>query len=1139
MGQRLCPGKTTALYEPKKITILGQEVGLSGVMDPGGGAYGINSDIFHLKVNECSAQLYVNEGLGHPYNTAVMRRILNTLGTVIIDPDSGDPLVPDDPSNPDDGLGDQIMNYRPPDGYKTKFELREKLGKDLYNKVKDFLCVHTWCDNQVVNPVPLSGSNPVKLAYHTELFETPTHGVRGNARLTRFCEDNFLADDVIVYSQKELIPTHIEVTSRAPININTVPRQILIAVLQGLEGFFVMEQKKYEKGRSSSYEVNLLTHIFSYPAYSPVGGLTKRKVVGDIGVLFRTRPIDQQTTEKLADLLIKQRPFLSWDQFNRLIDSIVWHPPDGPDVDEAVLYDGRGAEELNLVESPEVYYSLKWDHFYRHYASQAMADVIKANFNPNLHLNELNPDAILWQWVDKTDLIKNSTEFCFLPTGYFEIESVGRILRAEWQDGRFHISPYLLIMKDSFEYNNQVMGQRRLTVEVKLWDLYRQTSQKDFYRGSFSTNTNQQFQTCGNWACESGPALNNGTLPFEIDHEGYITLATYGGSLPAGQHRIKGLAYTRDPEPVPASSSEVPNSSTLVPDHFDYIDADRRDGFYADKDTRRIYYMKIPKMGVFSYWLKPALHPELDGYTRTISSINRAWSYGLFDHDVGGPSYSNILGLICEDTPPNYTYRLPYSMRFRFAGYRYKPAWGEFPVETYFAVSTTLNHLHHECGSGPTWDQHQWSLLDSPLMAHRWLHVAILWRFELENFVFSNCYSAIYVNTRHVSDYLEDKGVDPPMGLHTYHDEGTGSLGMAWSGRPNPFVLGGDRWCQRPCHYTIDEFYFMHGGLPTIPVPCPCQEARACKSGTGSGDCSICPPERRCKGGEGTPCPCPPESECKNLDPCTCSFFNKCRWGWWGSTCKRTCKCGRVGSQCVLEKCVCSSIECEACPCEGDGWLEECDFECSCDDCILGCVCENGTIDPDRPPLPEGFKSQWRLGRYYRGNDAEFISPDVDFIRRVGRVVPEPNKIEDPYGNLRWGGKERLKESEARQWLTQTWYNPAIKILGVTWTAYTKEVMDHHGTEYGEPVKWLDAQVELSLERKEGNNWLHIAGPFLNADAGWAPVFAKVPSGKIRYRVRFNTRAPLDAILLETPVLDDVTIYWASWPEFFSWMEGY
>jgi hypothetical protein len=179
----------------------------------------------------------------------------------------------------------------------------------------------------------------------------------------------------------------------------------------------------------------------------------------------------------------------------------------------------------------------------------------------------------------------------------------------------------------------------------------------------------------------------------------------------------------------------------------------------------------------------------------------------------------------------------------------------------------------------------------------------------------------------------------------------------------------------------------------------------------------------------------------------------------------------------------------------------------------------------------------WRRGRYYRQNDAEFISQQIDLARLVSRVVVEPNPMLDPYGGQRWKSSEGVTADEATAWLAQSWYYPGVKILGLTWTGYTDGIQDYRDVD---PVL-LSPQLEVSLEAKDKDGgWTQVAGPFLNTDSGWAPVMVKIPSGKIRYRVRFNTRCdPLNTILLETPILDDVTIYWVTRPQWVSWVESY
>jgi hypothetical protein len=114
-------------------------------------------------------------------------------------------------------------------------------------------------------------------------------------------------------------------------------------------------------------------------------------------------------------------------------------------------------------------------------------------------------------------------------------------------------------------------------------------------------------------------------------------------------------------------------------------------------------------------------------------------------------------------------------------------------------------------------------------------------------------------------------------------------------------------------------------------------------------------------------------------------------------------------------------------------------------------------------------------------------------------------------------------------------------VLGISWTGYTRGIYDYYDQTFDQPIQNLAGQLEVSLEARDSKGgWVQVAGPYLNVDSGWAPLMVEIPSGKIRYRVRFNTRCdPENAVLLETPILDDVTIYWMGRPEFLSWEEGY
>lgn len=179
----------------------------------------------------------------------------------------------------------------------------------------------------------------------------------------------------------------------------------------------------------------------------------------------------------------------------------------------------------------------------------------------------------------------------------------------------------------------------------------------------------------------------------------------------------------------------------------------------------------------------------------------------------------------------------------------------------------------------------------------------------------------------------------------------------------------------------------------------------------------------------------------------------------------------------------------------------------------------------------------WRQGRYYRQNDAVFISAPID-LRDLRRGLSYPNQIKDPYGHKRWSSDAVMKE-QVTELMEQVYGYPRLKIIGLSWSGYTHGIRDHKGVD--KPL--LQSQLELSVELKDmDGRWVQVAGPFLDVDSGWAPVVIALPRlyPQIRYRVRFNTRCdPLNAILLETPIFDDITLYYTVGPVYYNWKESY
>jgi hypothetical protein len=1101
-----------------------------------------------------------------------------------------------------------------------------------------------------------------------------------------------------VYGLDELNPCWIEITSRAPVNINTAPREILVALLCDLEGFYLIEQQRALLSPHIHDAEHLLTFITDPilisalaskgiyrfdPAKYWVGNqhewchVPDDYACGEIGVLLRTAPLgsakqEESLAKTIADEIVKrraERPFTTWRDFNTFIDELVV---------KGIIRDPKGEDFFHIYQDRYVVFPSLNTYPYSYYASLAIADTIKANFNPNLHLNELNPDASLWQWVDKTDLIKNSTELCFLPTGYFEIESVGQILRAEWKPGKFHISPYLLIMKDSFTHNNQIMGQRRLKVIVKLWDLYRDTSQRDFYQGtSFSKNRAEQYVTQLNQACISMPEPDNGSAPLQNNWEGYVCLSTMGAT---GLPKQKGK-YVSTP-PADHTQHAEHNMYSNMHAHFEFdfrlhshrdelyepqaesITYDqkqrlcrgyrwggkdlgvqklnpldlRSDGFYAERlaQLKYLYGAINQYRGTVSLWIKPAFLPELHGKGRVFADtpmlhIYYAWErWSTYDHGVGQPMplvspFPRYQGYLLNYSDAVYYGKCPYGAFGLFAGIISRPATYDvsYPIKYWLPVMSR-------------------NIVGEKLVGHRWMHIAFSAKLRATSEKYGvwqgvshggSIIPQLWINGKR-QDYYSVK----EWWMHLEKAGFTGVDGIllttSWSSLSDLCLFKdhinlGSRCENLPADSTIDEFYHWDKVIGEDYEQEPGKVCDACGGGgfapcyncNGTGGPATCP---ECEGEgylileyqwESFSFPCPLCNAEGVTNPCriclgtkifacqTCNgegylrpVCDKCGGNGWliCPTCNGGGFSGQICTVCdgegviphpnpphpplyevdeweleehiwdehIDELCfMCFGYDPECEFCDGIGYIAE-DPACKgsgrqlCATCkaerwvkiggvsryVIDCDACDGSGAKSMSPEQSAIRRLWLAGRYYRQNDAEFTSKTITLNngQMVKTCMPAPNTVSDPYGEPRWNQQEKKLRKQIADQFHKIAGHLTLKLLGLTWTAYSWDIQDHKPTLFGFSAELLDPEFEVSIEIKDSKGeWLHIAGPFLDCDAGWAGVIVNIPSGIIRYRVRFNTHCdPENAILLETPVLDDLTIYYTTHPQFVSWVEG-
>ena len=581
--------------EPAQLTIEGRKYGYSGVH--GLGAYARNGEHYVLKVSDISGRIHVNDGVDNDPRAGAdnsvsqnLKRILNVLGDII--------KVPQ--------LGDKIIAARPPGGYKHQNDLLRAVSYDekLFDQFKDYVTVHAWVDPNVCNPVPLSERYAARFE-----AETGVRYYRGNPPVYRHGSDiqgvdaNNLkisvpgglgttptypheSDNIKVYGHDILNPQWIEVVSRAPVNVNAAPHPVLVALCSNIQGFFV----GYRRRNNPRWKGDLYLSFKQQNELRPRGpGVPS---TGDeLGFLMETVPVVPKegtavdrgreiSAYELAREIIRCRerqngpfynysnpncwfagPFKTWHQFYAFVDNLAKPTADGGagfiQDDRPIHWDFGQETDDPSGHAPLV--GLPSAMPQQRHAIQAAADAIKANFNPNVHLNETTPDENMFLRVDKTDLFVNSTEFCFLPTGYFEVESLGRGVRARDPATR-----------DATLGDNILVAQAKVRAVFKLYEIHRETTQKHFYAGTLGPR-GSSWETNNNMSIEIGPEPDNGVFPGnfgmagEPDNEwgGYLALPTVGG-----------LGVTKQPNTLVKTTSfgnKLPLGTSLyVPFTFDF-----------------------------------------------------------------------------------------------------------------------------------------------------------------------------------------------------------------------------------------------------------------------------------------------------------------------------------------------------------------------------------------------------------------------------------------------------------------------------------------------------------------------------------------------------------------------------------------
>lgn len=218
------------------------------------GTYQKDGNFYVLKIISCASQININMQYRDPQR---LMEILKNLGKAINDVDP--PIT--------STMAQDIVNNRPAGGYHDKRDIVDlsAIDEDKYRRFKDYITVHSWQDpnscwyqsdtDKMMDAVDMGPGEP------------------GNYKKLRWNYGTLVRE------------------YRAPINVNTTPKPVLMAVFKGIQGFYV------DTGTANSTRT----------------GTTKLSVA-----------VDDDKLNDFVDAIISRRqtqPFKHWKNFEDFVEN--------------------------------------------------------------------------------------------------------------------------------------------------------------------------------------------------------------------------------------------------------------------------------------------------------------------------------------------------------------------------------------------------------------------------------------------------------------------------------------------------------------------------------------------------------------------------------------------------------------------------------------------------------------------------------------------------------------------------------------------------------------------------------------------------------------------------------------------------
>ncbi len=134
------------------------------------------------------------------------------------------------------------------------------------------------------------------------------------------------------------------------------------------------------------------------------------------------------------------------------------------------------------------------------------------------------------EMIDKTDLNRSTTEFCFDSGGIYEIQSTGQVVK----DG-------------------EVRSERKFEALVQIYDVWRETTQRQFVQGTLSSAANQAI------------GANNATDQLMFNYSGKVARDSQGF--------LTRRALDTQPEPLVPLNYTIPNQRASGAQNVDVVDS--------------------------------------------------------------------------------------------------------------------------------------------------------------------------------------------------------------------------------------------------------------------------------------------------------------------------------------------------------------------------------------------------------------------------------------------------------------------------------------------------------------------------------------------------------------------------------------